>query len=626
MSLWIKIKNFKGTPDFEGEIGNSIVSGRNKAGKSNILSAVLWIFADTDLDDHKSVKVQQEGKFLNLDIEVEIKFGGFHLGKIQKENWVKNRITRNQEFKGNQTEYYSHGKKIKQKEYNDLLESFKIEGLSPKEYFMSFMVAGYFPFTLDKAKREKIVYDNIKKLEISEVANIIKMPDLAEWYAGLDNPEKTRSGLVTDSNDLSKNCENLETRIKENRTLLLEELPEIDTERKAEVIKMIEDLSVIINADSSKAMKKEIEAEKKDFISAYIKRKSDFEISEMKRVADLEEKANAERNRILEKNIEIRRRNSEAENERRKKITAMDEVKERIRKKERSIADLRTEFLEERGKVFSGCICPILKENCEVLAGNEDLKKLEAEFNTAKSEKLAGINSKGQKLNSEIEELKKQVFDVPEFIPEKFLEVPEKQTFETAKFSDILDTSEFDARIEKIKPDDKSEFVEKRQTLETERDNFIKLERDHEKRLETIKRISDLEKELKQMSDDNINKQRMISFITKFNLEKARILESDAEEKFGMKIKLFDFQVNGQAINCCEFLDEKGVELNSSNNATRINSGIFLCERLQNIYGVDLPVLADNTEGVEYLYRPGKILIAAKMVKGQELKIEKMES
>ena len=92
-----------------------------------------------------------------------------------------------------------------------------------------------------------------------------------------------------------------------------------------------------------------------------------------------------------------------------------------------------------------------------------------------------------------------------------------------------------------------------------------------------------------------------------------------------MKIKLFDFQVNGQAINCCEFLDEKGVELNSSNNATRINSGNFLCERLQNIYGIDLPILADNTEGVENLYRPEKVLVAAKMVKGQELKIEKME-
>lgn len=631
MTTQIKIENFEGISFFEGDIGNSIITGGNGKGKTGILSAVLWIFSDSNLKGSSDIKVQQGGKYLDLETRVELKHGELHLCKVQKEKWQKDRQTREKKLTGNETTYFLSGKKIKWKEYKQIIESYQIDGLSIKESFMSMMIPGYFPVMLDEKKREAVVYDQIASVSVEEVAEKIKMPEHIDWYKSLDDPETERQELVTASNELDKEADRLKSKKEENESKTIDDLLSLEeiNKQKSHITAEIDKLDVIINTDSTKALRNEIESEKTKYISNYMSRKTDFDISEKKRVADLEEKANKERNSIIETNNKIKEENKARKELFKKQKESNDELLTKIAEKEADIETLRSNFLEEKNKVFDGFNCPILKNECETLKNSEDIAGLEAEFNIKKSEKMTEINQKGKKLTEEIKELQKKIVQLKDPGELPTVEVPEKKTFEVKEFSENIDTSSFEKRIAELeaKKEDKTEYIQKKEELTKKKEELIKLENQHEERAKTEKRIKELTSQIAEKDADYKEKQRKISFIKKFAIQKAKMLEGDAKEKFGLSVKLFDFQYNGIPVNCCKFLDEKGVEFESINTASESNLGIFICEKVQEIVNADLPILADNLDGVEKknIRKTEKTFIGTKMVEGQEIKIKKME-
>lgn len=631
MTTQIKIENFEGISFFEGDVGNSIITGGNGKGKTGILSAVLWIFSDSNLKGSSDIKVQQGGKYLDLETRVELKHGELHLCKVQKEKWQKDRQTREKKLTGNETTYFLSGKKIKWKEYKQIIESYQIDGLSIKESFMSMMIPGYFPVMLDEKKREAVVYDQIASVSVEEVAEKIKMPEYIDWYKSLDDPETERQELVTASNELDKEANKLKSKKEENESKTIDDLLSLEeiNKQKSHITAEIDKLDVIINTDSTKALRNEIESEKTKYISNYMSRKTDFDISEKKRVADLEEKANKERNSIIETNNKIKEENKARKELFKKQKESNDELLTKIAEKEADIETLRSNFLEEKNKVFDGFNCPILTNECETLKNSEDIAGLEAEFNIKKSEKLTEINQKGKKLTEEIKELQKKIVQLKDPGELPTVEVPEKKTFEVKEFSENIDTSSFEKRIAELeaKKEDKTEYIQKKEELTKKKEELIKLENQHEERAKTEKRIKELTSQIAEKDADYKEKQRKISFIKKFAIQKAKMLEGDAKEKFGLSVKLFDFQYNGIPVNCCKFLDEKGVEFESINTASQLNLGIFICEKVQEIVNADLPILADNLDGIEKknIRKTEKTFIGAKMDEGKEIKIKKME-
>ena len=158
----ISIQNFKGISAFNGEIGNSVISGKNKEGKTTILSAVAWLLTGYDLEESDNPKVQQEGKTLDLETKVECEIAGKTLARTFSEKWVKNRQTLEREFKGNESKYFLDGELVKKEEFDGFIEQFKIDGLTLRESIFSFIVPSYFTEILDEKKRSKVVYDNIR--------------------------------------------------------------------------------------------------------------------------------------------------------------------------------------------------------------------------------------------------------------------------------------------------------------------------------------------------------------------------------------------------------------------------------------------------------------------------------
>lgn len=618
----IRIQNFRGISSFEEDIANKEISGRNGSGKTTILNAVAWLLTGYTLDDSDSPKVQENGKALDLATRVECEIVGTKLARSYQEVWRKNRQTLELEFRGNESNYFINDELIRKQEFDELTNQFVLDGLNLKESVFSFIEPSYFFQKLEEKKRMKIVNDNLSVLSPYDYAKEINS-NLADWYESVSDTEKERAKMVAKCNTLGNTLKDLEAAQKEKIKDVNVELAKLNNEQKRALEAKLEDLRVKIATDSTKALKLEIEAEKQKATADFMTEKAEFEMAEFKRIQEEEKKANAEREKILAGNETIREKNRTIKQEHDRAVNDYQNIENEIKRTESLIQGLRDDFKAELEVVFQGYTCPILKESCDMLKENPDIEKLEADFNLKKSTALETINETGVKLKAKLEELKKhQKPTDPTLLKEK--PAPELIRLTPQKFEKQLDLSEFDKRISNIKPDDKTDLIDQKEALEAQLKELQKLEFQHEERAKDIARVKELQNEIDIVKEDNLNLQRKVAFIHGFNIWRAERLESEAKEKFGFAVKLFEFQVNGTAKTVCKFLDEKGVELASVNNASRLNNGIKLCDILQGIYNVNLPILADNVESVNKLQKTKRTLVATR-VTTSELTITSLE-
>ncbi|MDB0602114.1 hypothetical protein PL373_13345 [Tenacibaculum maritimum] len=89
--------------------------------------------------------------------------------------------------------------------------------------------------------------------------------------------------------------------------------------------------------------------------------------------------------------------------------------------------------------------------------------------------------------------------------------------------------------------------------------------------------------------------------IDAFIKAKIETLESRINGKFSIvKFKLFETQINGGEVECCEALIN-GVPFSDLNNAARINAGLDIINALCEFHKVSAPVFIDNRESVNSL-------------------------
>jgi len=80
-----------------------------------------------------------------------------------------------------------------------------------------------------------------------------------------------------------------------------------------------------------------------------------------------------------------------------------------------------------------------------------------------------------------------------------------------------------------------------------------------------------------------------------------------------VKFKLFDVQINGSEIECCETL-VNGVPFASVNHAGQINAGISIINGLCEQYRVNAPIFVDNSEAVNQIIETDSQLIRLNVI------------
>ena len=117
-------------------------------------------------------------------------------------------------------------------------------------------------------------------------------------------------------------------------------------------------------------------------------------------------------------------------------------------------------------------------------------------------------------------------------------------------------------------------------------------------------RIEELQQEMNDIADKVNEQEKMLYLLEEFTKAKMTMISKIVNEKFSIvDWKLFDKQVNGAVVECCE-CTVNGVPFSSLNTGHRIVAGLDIINTLSELYGVTAPIFIDNAEAVNELNLP----------------------
>lgn len=323
--------------------------------------------------------------------------------------------------------------------------------------------------------------------------------------------------------------------------------------------------------------------------------------------------------------------------------------------------DLLQQWYEVDGRKFivdkTELSCPTCSRKFEGENLQSKTKELQDAFNQQKSKDLEAIENKGKVINQDREtyetNLKKFDDDIAGEV-EKNLKLAHRQT----EYQTSIDTLSEQVKKEKEKlsifeTHTRTETTEE-QTLkqqikdaETQQDtdsntpdnSSNELREQKRQKQETLnslraifsgkaqieknnKLIEGYEAQEKVLAQDLADLERQEDIIDKFNRTKIESIESGISGLFKIvKFKLFDTQLNGEIVPCCEATVD-GVPFRSLNTAMKVNAGLDVINALCKHYGITAPIFIDNRESISELIPTQSQIINLEKVKGQnKLKI-----
>lgn len=134
----ISLKNFCGIKELDTDLyDRTIIKGQNKSGKTTIKNAIYWVLynklADGSAPDgirpHDEDGVDVDMIDINVTLTMDIDGKTVKISKTQKQNWVTDRTTQEQKFKGNVNEYEINDIPKKEKDFAEYMEQFIAPGL-----------------------------------------------------------------------------------------------------------------------------------------------------------------------------------------------------------------------------------------------------------------------------------------------------------------------------------------------------------------------------------------------------------------------------------------------------------------------------------------------------------------
>lgn len=118
-----------------------------------------------------------------------------------------------------------------------------------------------------------------------------------------------------------------------------------------------------------------------------------------------------------------------------------------------------------------------------------------------------------------------------------------------------------------------------------------------------LERKTGLEKKRGELAVEQENCDRLLALTDDFTRYRISAIEADIDSHFKLaRWKLFDVQVNGGVVDCCE-ATYNGVPYSDVNSAMRANLGVDIISAISAHYGLSVPLFCDNAESVSE-YQP----------------------
>lgn len=587
------------------------IMAKNGKGKSTIATAYLWCLfnCDYELKDNPVVRREVDGKSVDdMDTSVELTLDvdgkEITMKKVQKRTYgetVKDGVVVTTVSDTNSYYINSVPKTLKAfDEYLDVNMNI-LKMCSNINVFLTQKPKEMREYLFSLAKKTTDLDMAKSKSELAELVPLLEKYTCEEIRA-MNNEIKK---------DVDDNAEKLKGQIEEKeRDVQLKQAIEVsDLELQKNSLKeQIEDC-IAKQTDNDKLM------------AEYDKASSDilnlkFELSDMSRKAN-EENVKARReveNKISEKkdylfNIAdtIQKNNSEI-------YGYQNDIESGTRERNR-LADVWNKIKEEKFDENTA-VCP----TCHRELPTEEIESLRSSFEKTKADRLAKVEKDGLEVKADIDNARDMISKLEEcnkdnIANQKKLEKEvadlEKQLSELPQEIDISATEEYKALEQKIaekeeamhkandisaiKAELKSQETALRQQLAECESQIAKSDTAaDEQRLEELRQIR-IDSE-----QNKANAEKILDLLDELDKAKNEALTETVNSHFGLvRWQLFEYAKNGNYKSCCiPTVDGKSILTTMSNKGNRILGRVDICNSIQKISGISVPIVLDDSESL----------------------------
>lgn len=604
----LKLENFKGIKEFNFIPGgnNADVFGDNRTGKTTLKDAFIWLLFDKNSFDEKAFGIKTiscpeadhsvTGVFVADGQELILK-------KTYAEKWVKQRGSEERTLQGHETSYWINEVPSKKNEYDS-----KIKSLIDESIFKAITDVYFFNNMKWQERRNvllTIVGDVSDETVIESDKDLAPLLKAKEKGHSIDDyvkivKEKKRS-INEEIKKLPTRIDEAEKSKPEQPELTLEELQANAVSVKEALAKSSSEVGKVdVTLEQFRQQTKELLESKTQLQKAMDRIAVDFRNGKY-----AAENERSDKERELRNSVKRKREDIELTEE---SITIKESRKASLLSEHKS---LPTQFDK------SSAVCP----TCQREYDSSKVSELEANF-------VADVNKRAGKIKAEFDKVKQEIIDLTAAVAQKKIELTERE----AALEDFLKTpvdipTEPNFDVEPI-----IELKEKITKLEQSIEAFSNGQREAEdtslvdtlteqlelinkdiQKWETIKtlseRIEQLKSEEKELAKQYAQYEKAEFLTEKFIKAKVGMLEEKINSTFSMiEFKLFDTQVNGAVVECCE-ATVNGVPYQDINSEAKINAGLDIINKLTDYYGVEAPIFIDNAESVtRYIHTNSQLI------------------
>lgn len=581
------------------------IKAKNGKGKSTIATAYLWCLfnCDYELKDNPVVRREIDGVSVDdMDTSVEITLDvdgkEITMKKVQVRTYNKDKTG----YKDDNS-YYINDVRKNLKDFNAYLD------VDMNVFKMCSNVNAF----LNQKPAEMREYlfglvGDVTDLDIaSQKAELAELVPLLEKYT----TEELSAMNKATKTKITKDLPILDGQIKEKeRDIQLKQAVDVsDLElQKSSLKEQIADC-VAKQTDNDKLM------------AEYDKASSDilnlkFELSDMSRKAneenikarrDIENKISEKKDYLINIANTIQKNNSEISG-------YQNDIESGTRERNR-LADVWKKIKEEKFN-DNTAICPTCRRELPA----EEIESLRSSFEKTKADRLAKVEKDGlevkadvdnardmipklekcneenianqQKLEEEVADLEKQLSELPQEIDVTATEEHKALEQQIAEKEEAMHKAN---DILTIKAELKSQEAALRQQLAECESQIAKADTAaDEQRLEELRQIrTDSEQ-------NKTNAEKILDLLDELDKAKNEALTEAVNSHFGLvKWQLFEYAKNGNYKSCCiPTVDGKSILTTMSNKGNRILGRVDICNSIQKISGISVPIILDDSESL----------------------------
>ncbi len=639
--LSLKLTNFKGIKSFELIINGDdvLICGDNGTGKTSVVDAHTWLYtgknsrneADFDIKDTTG-KIPDGG--INHEVEETISFNGkkITLRKAFYEKYTKKRGSITEEFSGHITDYFIDDVPKREKDYLAFLDemfSQKIFQILSSPLFFSKYLKGKDGDWKERRKMLTDLFGDVTDAEI--IDNEPKLKELPGILNG-KTPDQHKEVVKAAIKKINDNIETIGPRIDE----VTKGKPDVSGLNQ-------EQLNSQLQLAQKQLSEKQGELSRIENGEELTKKRLDLRQIE----ADIKQFENRHQENI---NTEVSKKQTERSPlstsvaELNGEISGYEQTKRqnnaKIQSLEAELTSLRQKWAVQNAKAFEWTppaglsidCCPTCEQkvSSEIL---EQLKKVsEEKFNLEKAAALEANVTEGKQKNQDITVLKQSNQELETKITEANTKLTELDKQIAAIDSEIeqiklkkVDSAEYqqkatekskiESEISKLQDGSKDLVESVKAEIEKINSTIQAINVDIAK-FTTIKdgdrRIEELRQQEKDLATQFEKYQKELFLIETFTKLEVSSLEEKINSHFKLtRWKMFETQVNGGIVECCEAMHNHVSSKKNLNTGMEINVGLDIINAIAEKLQVFLPVFIDECQSVT---RP----IATK---GQQIKL-----